>query len=82
MLEALFAEFDWEADSLLDAVLTAIVDAESVEGITVLHVDPDDLVRAPGEAWVERFEGRPADAERPAFLGAINVRCRPGSQDE
>jgi len=44
--DLLFAEFDREADSLLDAVLTAIADVESVEGLTVLHVDHDDLVWA------------------------------------
>lgn len=113
--DLLFAEFDREADSLLDAVLTAIADVESVEGLRVLHVDPDDLVwaseiaervgrtrqsvdllikgqRGPGgfpapashatrnplwrwsevEAWFERYEGRPADTERAAVLGAVN----------
>lgn len=128
--DLLFAEFDREADSLLDAVLTAIADVESVEGLTVLHVDPDDLVwaseiaervgrtrqsvdqlikgqRGPGgfpapashatrnplwrwpevEAWFERYEGRPADTERAAVLGAVNGALQArhsarGSQDE
>ena len=113
--ELIFAEFDREADSLLDAVLTAIADVESVAGLAALHVAPDDLVwaseiaerlgrtrqsvdllikghRGPGgfpapashatrnplwrwsdvEAWFERYDGRPADAERSAVLGAIN----------
>ncbi len=128
--DLLLAEFDREADSLLDAVLTAIADVESVEGLRVLHIDPDDLVwaseiadrvgrtrqsvdllvkgeRGPGgfpapashatrnplwrwsevEAWFERYEGRPADPERTAVLGAINGalqarRSVRGSHDE
>ena len=128
--DLLFAEFDREADSLLDAVLTAIADVESVEGLVALHVDPDHLVwaseiaerlgrtrqsvdllikgqRGPGgfpapashatrnplwrwsevEAWFEAYEGRPADTERAAVLGAINGalqarRSARGSHDE
>jgi hypothetical protein len=41
-----FAAFDREAPSLLDAVLAAIADVESVDGLEVLHVDPDELVWA------------------------------------
>ena len=41
-----FAAFDREAPSLLDAVLTAISDVESVDCLEVLHVDPDELVWA------------------------------------
>ncbi len=41
-----FAAFDREAPSLLDAVLSAIADVESVDGLEVLHVDPDELVWA------------------------------------
>ena len=44
--DLLFAEFDREADSLLDAVVSAIGDVESVDGPAALHVDPDDLVWA------------------------------------
>lgn len=41
-----FAAFDREAPCLLDAVLSAIVDVESVDGLEVLRVDPDELVWA------------------------------------
>src|ERR1019366_9511968 len=41
-----FAEFDREADTLIDAVASAIEEVESVPGGEVLHVDPDDLVWA------------------------------------
>lgn len=128
--ELLFAEFDREAASLLEAVLSAIADVESVQDLVALHVDPDDLVwaseiaerlgrtrqsvdllikaqRGPGgfpapashatrnplwrwsevEAWFELYEGRPADAERSAVLGAINGALQArhsarGSHDE
>lgn len=126
----IFAEFDREADSVLDAVVSAIRDVESVEGLEVLHVDPDELVwaseiaervgrsrqsvdqlikgqRGPGgfpapashatrnplwrwsevDAWFEAYEGRRADTERSAVLGAINGalqarRSARGSVDE
>ncbi len=41
-----FAAFDREAETMLDAVVSAIEDVESVEGLEVLHVDPDELVWA------------------------------------
>jgi predicted DNA-binding transcriptional regulator AlpA len=41
-----FAAFDREAPSLLDAILSAIAATESVDGLEVLHVDPDELVWA------------------------------------
>lgn len=41
-----FADFDREAASLLDAVTSAIADVETVPGLEVLHVDPDELVWA------------------------------------
>lgn len=41
-----FAAFDREAPSLLDAVLSAIADVESVAPLEVLRVDPDELVWA------------------------------------
>jgi predicted DNA-binding transcriptional regulator AlpA len=37
---------DRDAPSLLDAVLPTVEAVESVEGFEVLHVDPDELVRA------------------------------------
>jgi predicted DNA-binding transcriptional regulator AlpA len=40
------AEFDREAPSLIDAVLSAIAAVESVKDLEVLHVDPDELVWA------------------------------------
>lgn len=110
-----FGDFDREAPLLIDAVLSAVAAVESVEGLEVLHVDPDELVyaseiavrasrtrgsighlisgvRGPGdfpppahhatrnplwrwsevEAWLARYEGREADAERSVALGAIN----------
>ena len=39
-----YAEFHREAPSLGDAVFSAIKDIESVPGLTVLRVEPDDLV--------------------------------------
>ncbi len=41
-----FCEFDREAPTLLDAVISAIAEAESVHDAEVLHVDPDELVWA------------------------------------
>jgi predicted DNA-binding transcriptional regulator AlpA len=113
--ELTFGAFDRDAPSLLDAVVSAIAAVESVDGLEVLHVDPDELVwaseiaqrtgrsrqsidmlirgqRGPGsfpvpvshatrnplwrwsevETWFDAYEGRPADSERSAVLGAIN----------
>ncbi len=44
--ELIFADFDREASSMLDAIVSAISDVESVEGLEVLRVDPDELVWA------------------------------------
>lgn len=44
--ELLFADFDREAESLLEAIISAIGDVESVDNLEVLHVDPDELVWA------------------------------------
>jgi predicted DNA-binding transcriptional regulator AlpA len=41
-----FAAFDREAPGLLDAVMSAIQAVETVEGLEVLRVDPDELVWA------------------------------------
>jgi len=41
-----FAEFDREGETMLEAVLSAIKDVESVDGMEVLHVEPDELVWA------------------------------------
>jgi len=41
-----FAEFDREAVSLVDAVVSAIEAVESVVGLEVLRIDPDELVWA------------------------------------
>lgn len=41
-----FADFDREAPTLLDAVTSAIADVETVPGLEVLHIDPDELVWA------------------------------------
>lgn len=110
-----FGAFDREAPTLLEAVVSAIASVESIEGLEVLHIDPDELVwaseiaertgrtrqsvdmlikglRGPGgfpapashatrnplwrwlevEAWFARYEGRQADTERSAVIGAIN----------
>jgi hypothetical protein len=39
-----YADFHREAPNLADAVFSAIKDVESVAGLTVLRVEPDDLV--------------------------------------
>lgn len=39
-----YGEFSRQAESLFDAVLSAISDVESVAGLRVLRVEPDDLV--------------------------------------
>lgn len=39
-----YAEFDREADSLAHAILSAIGDVESVEGLRVTRVEPNELV--------------------------------------
>ncbi len=41
-----FASFRREAPNLLEAVVSAIAAVESVEGMEVVHVDPDELVWA------------------------------------
>lgn len=41
-----FADFDREAPALLDAIASAIADVETVPGLEVLHIDPDELVWA------------------------------------
>lgn len=41
-----FADFDREAPTLLGAVTSAIADVETVPGLEVLHIDPDELVWA------------------------------------
>ncbi len=41
-----FATFSREAGSLLEAVVSAIGAVESVEGLQVIHVEPDELVWA------------------------------------
>jgi predicted DNA-binding transcriptional regulator AlpA len=113
--ELTFGAFDREAPTLLEALVSAIGEVESVKGLEVLHIDPDELVwaseiaertgrsrqsvdmlirglRGPGgfpppashatrnplwrwsevEEWFARYEGRPADTERSAAIGAIN----------
>lgn len=39
-----FADFDREAPTMEEAILSAISDVESVDGVTVRRVEPDDLV--------------------------------------
>ncbi|GAC1600026.1 MAG: DNA-binding protein [Acidimicrobiales bacterium] len=113
--ELTFAEFDREASTLLEAVLSAITAVESVGDLEVLRMDPDELVwaseiasrtgrsrqsidmlirgrRGPGDfpapashatrnplwrwsevdAWFAAYEGREAETERSAVIGAIN----------
>lgn len=41
-----FADFDREAPTMLDAIVSAIGAVETVDGLEVLHVDPDELVWA------------------------------------
>jgi hypothetical protein len=41
-----YGDFHREADSLAEAILSAIHDVESVVGLRVLHVEPDELVTA------------------------------------
>jgi hypothetical protein len=40
------ADFDRDAPTLLDAIASAIRDVESIPGLRVLHIEPDDLVTA------------------------------------
>jgi len=44
--DLIFADFDREAPTMLAAVISAIDQVESVNGLEVLHVDPDELVWA------------------------------------
>jgi len=44
--DLIFAEFDRDAPSILVAVTSAIGQVESVDGLEVVHVDPDELVWA------------------------------------
>lgn len=41
-----FADFTREAPTMLDAIISAIRAIETVDGLEVLHVDPDELVWA------------------------------------
>lgn len=41
-----FADFTREAATMLDAIVSAIAAVESVDGLEVVHVDPDELVWA------------------------------------
>ena len=41
-----YADFDREASSLAEAIASAIDDVESVPGLRVRRVEPDDLVTA------------------------------------
>lgn len=45
-----FADFDREAATMGDAVLSAIRDVETVPQLTVLRVEPDELITASGIA--------------------------------
>ena len=44
--ELAFGEFDRDAPTLVEAIVSAITSVESVEGLEVLHIDPDELVWA------------------------------------
>ena len=44
--DLILAEFDWEAPNMLAVVISAIDQVESVEGLEVRRVDPDELVWA------------------------------------
>ncbi|MGH9032225.1 MAG: helix-turn-helix transcriptional regulator [Acidimicrobiia bacterium] len=44
--ELTFADFTRDAPTMLDAVVSAITAVETVPGLEVLHVDPDELVWA------------------------------------
>ena len=41
-----YGEFHREASGLGDAIFSSIADVESVEGLQVLHIEPDDLATA------------------------------------
>lgn len=41
-----YAEFDRDADTLADAVMSAIHDVETVAGLRAVRIEPDDLVTA------------------------------------
>jgi|HubBroStandDraft_3_1064219.scaffolds.fasta_scaffold23133_2 predicted DNA-binding transcriptional regulator AlpA len=44
--DLMFGEFHREAPTLLEAIVSAITAVESVAGLEVLHIDPDELVWA------------------------------------
>ncbi len=56
-----FLEFDRQAATLPEAILAAIQDVETVEGIDVLRVEPDDLVTA---SEIARRTGRSRESIR------------------
>lgn len=56
-----FLEFDREAATLPEAVLSAVHDLESVEGVDLLRVEPDDLVTA---SEIARRTGRSRESIR------------------
>jgi len=60
-----FFDCDREADSFLDAVLSAIADVESV-GLRAERVEPDDFVTA---AEIARRSGRTRESIRQLFIG-------------
>lgn len=61
-----YAEFDRAAATLADAVLAAVDDVQSVPGVRVCHVEPDELVTA---ADIARRLGRTRESVRLLIAG-------------
>jgi hypothetical protein len=62
-----YLEFDRDAPSVLDAILAAIDEVQSIQGASVAHVEPDDLVTA---SEIARRTGRTRESVRLLIEGA------------
>ena len=69
--DLIFAAFDRDAPAMLDVVISAIQAVESVEGLEVLHVDPDELV------WASEIAER-TGRSRPSIDQLIKGQRGPG----
>lgn len=69
-----YAEFDREAPTLAQALRSAIADVESVPGISVQRVEPDDLVTA---AEIAARLGRSRESVRLLIAGRRGDRAFP-----
>lgn len=78
--DLIFAAFDRETPTMVDAVISAIQSIEAVGELEVLHVDPDELVWA-SEIAERTGRSRSSVVGRPADQGAAWPGGFPGTGD-